>query len=133
MKRFYLAGIVVMAAICAQADYSTMVFKTTDGQTHSLSLTGLNIEFDATSMIVKNADTTLTLPLASLSTMEFSDGSTVVVENFIADFTNCEVFSSSGVAIGRFESIENAAASLPSGIYVLQYANGETTKIVVSK
>lgn len=133
MKRFYLAGIVVMAAICAQADYSTMVFKTTDGQTHSLSLTGLNIEFDATSMIVKNADTTLTLPLASLSTMEFSDGSTVVVENFIADFTNCEVFSYSGVAVGRFESIAEAAAALPSGIYVLQYANGETTKIVVSK
>lgn len=133
MKKFYLAGIVVLTAMCAQADYSSLVFKTTDGQTQSVSLAGLDITFDATSMIVKNSDGTVTLPLASLSTMEFSDGSTVVVENFMADNNPFEVFTTGGVAMGSYESLENAAANLNAGIYVIKFSNGETTKIVVSK
>lgn len=133
MKKLYLAGLVALTALCAQADYSSLMFKTTDGKTQNVSLNGLEITFDDSSMIVKNADGTVSFPLTSLSTMEFSDGSTVVVENFIKDNSSFNVFTIDGVAMGTFENIANAAANLPAGIYVLNFSNGETSKIVVSK
>lgn len=133
MNKFYIAGIVALTSFGARADYSSLVFKTTDGMTHSVGLTDLSIEFSESSMSVQNSDTTLTLPLASLVTMEFSDGSTIIVEHFVAEHADFCIFTAAGVAMGKFSSLEAAAASLPEGVYVMKSSNGDTSKIMIRK
>lgn len=133
MKKLFFLGVLAIASLAAHADYSSLSFKTSDGTVHTISLNGLNIRFDTENMIVSNADTTLILPLNNLSTMEFADGSSVVVEQFVTDNQPFAVFTPAGLSKGTFQNLEQAAGALDAGIYIVKFSGGDSTKIVISK
>lgn len=133
MKRFLLMGVFCIAAMAAMAESPAVVFTTTDGAKHSVSIQGLDITFANGNMIVKNNETTLTLPLAEMATMEFDGIATVIAEKSIAIDSTVSVSSLDGKFAGKFDNMREVAASLPAGIYVVKTTTGETVKIMLSK
>lgn len=133
MKKLLLASAIAVMSFAAHADGSLMVFRTIDGATHSIAAADLDITFADGNMTAANSIQTLTLPLASLATMEFSNLSTVISDLSAAPEGKVSVTSVGGAACGSFPSVRQAASSLAEGIYIVKYEKGETIKIIVRK
>lgn len=133
MNKFYLVGIMLSASLGAGADSASMQFRTADGATHYIAIEDLNITFVDGQMMASAGESSLTLPLASLVSMEFSDVDAGVDEVFGATAAEVTVYSIDGICRGRFASAEASVAALESGVYVVKCDNGETSKIVIRK
>lgn len=123
----------IAMSLPAFADGQQLVFKTTDGSTRSIAATGLDIKFADGNMVATAGSESLTLPVASLSTMEFVAQSSGVAETVAVIDGPVTVTAINGVEYGSFASAEEAADNLIPGVYVLKYESGAITKIIVRK
>ena len=118
-------------------DYPYLMFQTTDGSTTAMAASELTITFSDGKLTVTNAESTQTLTLTDLSKMYFSTTDNANgIEDVNADgLTNLnqgpvEVFTLTGISIGKYDTLQQAKSSLSQGIYVVKSAS-RTLKIAV--
>lgn len=129
MKQIITCAIVVAAAFSANADFSALTFKTTGGTDHSIEITGLEVTFAEETLTATNSKTTISLPLAQVESMEFTDASsvdTICCDRLTEETT---VYDLDGSIAGTFASFSEAMTMLPAGVYIFRYADGTTLKI----
>lgn len=133
MKKLALISMLALCASMAHADYQSMVFRMSDGTEQTVSLDGITLSFADGNLVVKNNATNLSLPLTSLTSMEFSTVTTGV-EALPAEIAGAvAVYSLDGVSLGEFENLAVAESNLGKGTYVFAFKNGQTLKITLTK
>lgn len=130
MKQIITCMIALSAAFAANAEYLTLSFKTSGGESHSIGIQGLEVKFSEETLTAFNPMTTITLPLAQVESMEFTDAASVSTVNGDWMKEQTTVFDLSGRQLGSFRSFSEAMSQLPVGIYLFRYADGTTLKIV---
>ncbi|MBR4387804.1 MAG: hypothetical protein IKT00_01335 [Prevotella sp.] len=74
MKKVIIAGILCTLVLGMRAsDYKYLQFTLTDGTTQSIAATGANISFSDGTLIATNGENTLSIPVANLEKMAFSN------------------------------------------------------------
>lgn len=118
-------------------DYPYLMFQTADGSTTAVTASDLTITFSDGKLIATNAEGTQTLNLTNLSKMYFSaTGDANAIEDVKADGQlnmsqePVEVFTLTGISIGKYDTLQQAKSSLSQGIYVVKSAS-RTLKIAV--
>lgn len=131
----FLITLIAATAVTApvMAEEVNMVFKTADGLTHSIGAAGLEIHFADGQMIATNTGSSISLPVETLASMEFSTDSSSVIESVNSVSGEVSVSSINGVAVGSFASLNDATNELPEGVYIIKSASGATTKIILRK
>ena len=114
----------------ASAQYMSMQYDTAQGETYYSGLSNLEIVFKEGNMIATWDSNTLTVPLESLRSMQFSTNP-ASVGKLLAEDVKIEVCSLDGVVYGSFANMKEACKQLGEGIYVARTENGFTTKFVV--
>lgn len=128
MKKILILTMLMLLAIGSSAeDYNYLVFTQGDGTTKSIAAGNVTIAFADGSLTATSGSETVTIPLASLTKMAFSnDGATGIVlttadGKLTAD--DAEVYDLNGRRLP-------SSATLSRGIYILK-SNGKTSKIQV--
>ena len=129
MKQIITCAIIVAAAFCANADYSALTFKTKQGTDHSIEITGLEVTFSEETLTAINSKTSISLPLAQVESMEFTDAASVdaITGDRLKEKTT--VYDLNGGPAGTFASFKEAMTKLPAGIFIFRFADGTTLKI----
>ena len=127
-KTIILALLCVFAMTTRAADYTYLVFTLSDGSTKAVTASNLNISFTGGNLVATNGSETLaTLPLASLSSMEFSNDGTTGISQISADQlitdANTVIYDINGRQMPQ-------GVSLPKGIYILKN-NNRTLKVTI--
>ena len=139
MKRYSLTILSALFSICAWADdYDYLAFQKTDNSIVAFASRDIQISFSDTSTSVKTADgETYSFTTADLEKMYFSatDNSTNAINSLLFDGTEeIELFTTTGVSVGKFSSIESASSSLPRGIYIAKSSTqGKASAKIVLK
>ena len=112
--------------------YNYLVFTTQDGTEKAIAVENLKLSFVNGQLVVDNGVESQTYSLTSLSKMFFSE-STVdgIVETVINGNEVVDVFTVSGIWMGKFENVDDAKKSLQRGVYVLK--QGKTTSKIAIK
>lgn len=132
MYRPFLVGVALMTAGWAfGVDYSAMTFVTTDGSTTSINSNDLEITFESNNLVAKNVDSSLTLPLASISEFYFTDKQSSIENMTVDSQAEIEVFGLTGICLGKYSTMEAARQSLPAGIYLFKNNNQTYSKEIV--
>ncbi|MGN0069836.1 MAG: hypothetical protein ACI4UC_05460 [Alloprevotella sp.] len=131
MNRFFLISLFSMLTVCQVfADgYGFLTVQKSDGSQMSFVADGLTITFaDGQFKAVADGKETQ-LALSELQKMFFSESSTGI-ESIVQSDAAVELFTLSGVRIGRFSSAASLPSNLEKGVYVVK-TNGKTSKIAV--
>lgn len=128
MRRHLLLLITIIATTAVFADdYPYLTFETADGNKTSVSVSSLTLT-------VKDGKLTAgdkTFSLSELSKMYFSTTETTGIENVIDTIDGAvEVFNLHGISMGKYNSMNEAAASLKTGVYVIK-SKSKTIKVSV--
>ena len=128
MKRFMILTMLALLTIGSSAeDYNYLVFTQSDGTTKSIAAGNVTIAFADGNLTATSGSETVTIPLASLTKMAFSNDGTTGIVLTTADgkltADDAEVYDLNG---RRMPS----SATLSRGIYILK-SNGKTSKIQV--
>ena len=130
-KILVLVVAVVCAGIAQAADYPYLVFTNTAGTTTALTVSNMTLTVNGSELTVTNAGGTQAFTLTDLAEMQFSkDGSVTAIENVIDGEKAVEVYSVTGVGLGSYGSLYEAAGVLPAGAYVVKQG-GKSQTIVV--
>lgn len=110
------------------ADYQYLVFTLSDGTTQAIAATNLNISFADGNLVATNGSETLaTLPLTSLTQMEFSaDGTTGISQTLNSPFSILNSENEWYDLNGR----KLDAAPSTKGVYILKN-NSKTIKVSI--
>ena len=132
MKKIGLLLVAVACAVMAQAaDYPYLVFTNTAGTTTSLSVSNMTLTVNGSELTVTNAEGTQAFTLTDLAAMQFSqDGSVTAIENVIDGEKSVDVYSVTGVGLGSFSNLREAAGVLPTGAYVIKQGGKSQTVVV---
>lgn len=129
MKQILTFAIAASAALTAAGEYTALTFKTAGGDDHSIALKDLAISFSDENLTAYNRETSISLPLARVESMEFTDGASVDAVGGDRLMEQTTVFDLAGKRIGCFRSFHEAMSMLPEGIYLFIYTDGTTLKI----
>ena len=132
MKRSLFILMAVACAWVAQAaDYPYLVFTSTSGTVTSFGVSNLTLTVSGSNLQVSNDDGTVNLVLTDLAAMQFSTSADTVtaIENVLDGDQPVQVFSVSGVSMGTFGSLVEAAQQLNAGAYVI--SNGKKSQKIV--
>ena len=132
MKKILVLAVTVVCAVMAQAaDYPYLVFTNTAGTTTSLSVSNMTLTVNGSELTVTNAEGTQAFTLTDLAAMQFSqDGSVTAIENVIDGEKAVDVYSVTGVGLGSYGSLYEAAGVLPTGAYVMRQGGKSQTVVV---
>ena len=140
-KLFTLVAAIAVTAFAASA-YSSLNFYTTEGgDTHATVVVaeGLVVTIDGDNLIVQPKEGgARSIALNTLVGMEFSDNETsddetTKIESLFSETGILSVYSLDGLFKGDFASLEEAAAALPVGLYVIETHDGKSFKILLGK
>lgn len=128
MRRHLLLLITMIATTAVFADdYPYLTFETADGSKTSVSVNSLTLT-------VKDGKLTAgdkTFSLSELSKMYFSMEEATGIENVVSSIEGTvEVFNLRGISMGKYNSMNEAAASLKTGVYVIK-SKSKTIKVSV--
>lgn len=128
MKRILLSILCVIGVTIAKAyDYNYLVFQTANGTSTSVDVKDLTITINGTSLVVTNNSGTQSFTLSDLSKMYFS--STAGITDISSDKNQeVEIYSPSGMFVGKFDNLLSAQKQLDKGIYFVKSDN-QTSKI----
>ena len=102
------------------ADYNYLVFTLTDGTTQSITASNLTFQFADGNLTATSGSQTLTIALASLAKMEFSNDSTtdihIVDRSALAIDENADIYDLQGRKVTREQ--------MKRGVYVIKTKNG---------
>lgn len=132
MKKLLMTAAITLVSLSAFAEEQQLVFKTSDGQTHAILANGLEIKFAEGNMTAVSATESLTLPLASLSSMEFGVATSVTSVDGEME-GSVTVTSVTGMTSLSYPSLRDAKNNLAPGIYVVRNESGVTTKLIIRK
>lgn len=133
MKKSVLS--LIFAATCGiagAAGFQSMQFATQSGEPQYMPLEGLEIVFQNGNMLAVAGERSLTISLADLVSMEFSDDEAGVAFTF-KDGEPFSVYSASGIYCGKFDSFSVMKDSLADGVYVIKKNDGTSFKINVKR
>lgn len=132
MKKVLVLVVAVVCAGIAQAvDYPYLVFTNTAGTTTALTVSNMMLSVNGSELSVTNSEGTKAFTLTDLVAMQFStDGNVAAVENVLDGEKAVEVYSVTGVSLGSYGSLYEAAGVLPTGAYVIKQG-GKSQTIVV--
>lgn len=128
-----LAAMVAALSSGATNSYPTLLFKTNDGIDHLISTSGLEISFDSGNLNARAGAETLSFPVANVLSMQFSTSESGLEEILTNADGVVSIYSLDGILRGSFSSLPDASALLPEGIYIVRYADGTTSKIMLKK
>jgi len=130
MKRILLTVLCVIGMTTAKAyDYTYLVFQTTEGTSSAIDVNDLTITINGSSLIVTNNSGTQSFTLSDLSKMYFS--STAGISDVSSDSNqDVEIYTPSGMFLGKFENLPSAQKQLEKGIYIVK-TSSKTTKITI--
>ena len=116
----------------AHADtYNYLIFTNQAGTTTAFKVNNLTLEVNGTDLQVTNDEGTVTLILSELASMQFSVDKTVTgVENILHADAPVQVHSVTGVLMGTYNSMIDAAKYLNTGTYVISNGNQSQTVII---
>lgn len=128
MRRILLFFISMVATTAVFAeDYPYLTFEAVDGSKTSVSVNSLTLT-------VKDGKLTAgdkTFSLSELSKMYFSMEEATGIENVVSSIEGTvEVFNLRGISMGKYNSMNEAAASLKTGVYVIK-SKSKTIKVSV--
>ena len=131
MKRILTAIGLFAGVLAAHAyDYPYLTVQTTDGTTKSVSVESLVLTFQNGQLVATNGDGSQSFALSSLSKMFFSTTTNAIERPAATASGTVEVYSLSGIALGRYESMTQAKNALKQGIYLMKQ-NGQTKKVAI--
>jgi len=132
MQKIGLVIALLVCALVAQAgEYGYLVFTNTSGTTTALTVNNLSATVSGSTLVVTNDDGTVNFTLTELASMQFSTSDTVTaLENVINGNEAVSVFSMTGVSLGTFSSMVQAASALPAGVYVIKQGAHTQTMVV---
>lgn len=128
MRRILLFFISMVATTAVFAeDYPYLTFEAVDGSKTSVSVNSLTL----TVMDGKLTAGDKTFSLSELSKMYFSMEEATGIENVVSSIEGTvEVFNLRGISMGKYNSMNEAAASLKTGVYVIK-SKSKTIKVSV--
>lgn len=133
MKRVFLLLVVCSSLLSYAGSYNYLVFVSTSGTTTSFALEDLTMHVEGTNLHVSNASATVDLVLTDLASMHFSNDGTLMLENVLNADTAVQVYSVTGVLLGSYSSLIEAARVLKSGVYVISNGNVAQTVVINNK
>ena len=111
--------------------YNYLVFTNQAGTTTAFKVNNLTLEVNGTDLQVTNDEGTVTLILSELASMQFSVDKTVTgVENILHADAPVQVHSATGVFMGTYNSMIDAAKCLNMGTYVISSGNQSQTVVI---
>lgn len=133
MRKIVLVLAVCCAMMAQAATYSYLVFTNTSGTTTAFEVSNLTMTVSGSNLQVTNDEGTVNLVLTELAAMQFSTSadSITAIENVLDGDQPVQVFSVSGVSLGTFGSLVEAAQQLSAGAYVI--SNGKKSQTIVLK
>ena len=131
MRKIVLVLAVCCAMMAQAATYNYLVFTNTSGTTTAFEVSNLTLTVSGSNLQVTNDEGTVNLVLTELAAMQFSTSadSITAIENVLDGDQPVQVFSVSGVSLGTFGSLVEAAKQLNAGAYVI--SNGSVTQKIV--
>lgn len=132
MKKFLIPTMALMLAMSASAEtYPYLSFQTADGSIVSLKSDNLNLTIEDGKLVVQNGEGSNKFVLTDLARMFFSQSTETAITNLNTDVNSTlQVYTTSGVFLGEFDSERSLRRSVSSGIYVVK-TNGRTLKMAV--
>jgi len=126
-KLIILGALAALATGMSATDYNSLVFTLTDGTTQSITATGLNITCAEGTLTVTDGTNSLSLPLASLTKMEFSEAEATGISDIRLD----DLRPADGITIYDLNGRQmQRGRKLPQGTYIMK-TNGTTIKVQV--
>lgn len=107
----------------AAAEYLEMAFELADGTVKSVSAASLAMTFVGGNMVAENAAGRLEIPVSELRRFYFTGAQSSVAEVGMVADEAVEVYSVTGMSMGRYSSEADARADLPAGLYVIKSAS----------
>ena len=121
MKKIKVIGIAALAALATPAladGYPYLTLYGKDGSEVSLPAAGLKITFVDGNLVAETAGGAKSVPLGGLGKMAFSQEA-AGMRSLPAPGKPVEVKTLDGVPVGRYSDVEEAAAALRQGAYVV--------------
>lgn len=114
--------------LTAHADsYTYLTFEKSDGTLTSVPLSSLSITISGTTLTAGDQS----FALADLTKMYFTTADVTAIDEVKAAVNGeVEVFSMSGIAMGKYTTVQEAMSSLKTGVYIVKN-NGKTVKVAV--
>lgn len=128
MRKIVLVLAVCCALMAQAGDYGYLVFTNTNASTSVFSVTNLTLTVNGSDLQVTNDEGTVNLVLTELASMQFSNDPQAI-ENVLDGDQPMQVFSVSGVSLGTFGSLLEAAQQLNAGAYVI--SNGKKSQTII--
>lgn len=134
MKRL-LITLVISAAFghSVQAgDFTYLTFRSIDGTEISFSVSQLKITFSNGQLVAENSETNQTISLSDLNKMYFTNSAVTNIEEAqpVEGEADVEIFTTAGVSMGRFSSLNQAKQALSMGVYIVKQSD-RTYKIAI--
>ena len=130
MRKIVLFLAVCCAMMVQAASYGYLVFTNTDATITSFSVTNLTLTVNGSDLQVTNDEGSVNLVLTDLASMQFSkDGLPEGLNEVLDADQPLDVFTPTGVRVGRFNNLLEAAGSLGKGVYVI--TNGKHSQTII--
>lgn len=131
MKNLFLLLALGFAMMAHASTYNYLVFTNQAGATTAFSVDNLTLKVNGTDLQVTNDEGTVTLILSELASMQFSEEQTITgVENILHADAPVQVHSVTGVFMGTYNSMLDAAKCLNMGTYVISSGNQSQTVVI---
>ena len=131
MKKLFLTLLAVIAVLTMRADgYPYLLFQTTDGTIHAMSVESLTMEISGSQLVVTNSEETQTFTITDLDKMFFYENTTGIDEIFSTESGEVSVFTIMGIYVGKYPDANEALKTLDKGLYILK-TKSNTVKIAV--
>ena len=132
-KTLIIFSVLVLQAVSVRAyDYPYLILSNVDGSIKSIGVESLTMTFENGLLMMQNEETNASFSLTELNKMFFASENTGIdmLLSSVVEDGGVEVFSLSGIKIGRYKSEKQVFMILERGIYVIKH-NGQTQKIVI--
>lgn len=131
MKKTIILTLLCITSILSMraADYQYLVFMLNDGSTQAITATDLTFTFTGDNLVAASGNETLaTIPLATLTSMEFSTDDITAINNVDADGTAVfdvnSIITDSNTAIYDMQGrMMPQGSTLPKGTYIVKNSN----------
>ena len=131
MKNVFLLLALSLGLMAHASTYNYLVFTNQAGTTTAFKVNNLTLEVDGTDLQVTNDEGTVSMVLTELASMQFSKDKTVTgVKDILHADAPVQVHSVSGVFMGTYNSMIDAAKCLNMGTYVISSGNQSQTVVI---
>lgn len=106
-------------------DYPYLTLTTADGEV-SVSVTDLTLNVEGGTLVLTNAEGTVSYPLSTLTDMYFSESAvaTGISEMQTTADATVSVYSVTGQMLGTYANVRSAREALHNGVYIIKSDSG---------